>query len=87
MAKTKTLATSPAADDDLDAFERRAAAATSRALLARAKFIEKLKAVDPSLVADFREFLSAFIGPLSELHSEHVADVRALQMEKKGKSR
>jgi len=74
-------------DDALDSFEQRTAAVTHNALAARARFVARLQAVDPSLVEDFREFLNVALGPISELHAEHIADVRALRGERDAASR
>ncbi len=41
------------------------------ALIAKEKFVAKLRSVDPSLVADFEEFLFDYAAPRRTLHAEY----------------
>lgn len=83
MAKAKKQATGgakpPSPGDDLDDFDRRAAEASAVGIAARDKFVAKLRAVDPALVADFVECLNGMYDPWSALNAEMRAETNALR--------
>lgn len=83
MAKAKKAAAgasaAPVARGRKRSFERRAADATASGIEARDKFVAKLRAVDPSLVDDFRECLHAMLAPIETLNAELSAETRQVR--------